>query len=509
MPSFLIKKINPYDDIEEDLEEAIDRIARTANRNFDVVKRLLYGELDYVNLQDRGITGDKIQTGTIETQHIVAGGLDGSAITGLGDLAYEDAVEKSQLGTTIISGGYLVTGMVDASRIDTGTINANVIDVINLDASEITTGTLDASNINVTNLNGSNITSGTISANRIATNISQVNYRLNVGSGNDLGELQVNNVLTILQSTSNWTSIGVGGSGNNLFISSGGKTVIASQSGVEIEAPVWLEGDVDVDRDLDVGRNLYVDQDLYVDRDLDVDQDLDVDRHLYVGGNIETDGMVTADDGSYARWRYSSGVYMRHGSSAMDFFFGGSIEFKFQSNGNFTAEGTKSAVVPTKSYGKRKLYVTEAPDNRFITVIETEIKEGEQWIDLEPMFAETISNYLVLPFANGVIEVLETKDSQFKINVSELKTKKASFMIYGKRKNYEGIYMEPVEEDPEEVENRKLDLSKGGKDEVARAEREEYKNRKRIKRASKPDREYEPGSLRADSPEQGTTGESK
>ncbi len=47
-----------------------------------------------------------------------------AAIEGLGDMAYEDAVEKAKLGTTIIDGGYLKTGFVDASRIDTGTLNA-------------------------------------------------------------------------------------------------------------------------------------------------------------------------------------------------------------------------------------------------------------------------------------------------------------------------------------------------------------------------------------------------
>lgn len=47
----------------------------------------------------------------------------------LGELAYHDAVEKAMLGTTIIEGGYLKTGFVDASRIDTGTLNANQVNI--------------------------------------------------------------------------------------------------------------------------------------------------------------------------------------------------------------------------------------------------------------------------------------------------------------------------------------------------------------------------------------------
>ena len=47
----------------------------------------------------------------------------------LGELAYYDAVEKAMLGTTIIEGGYLKTGFVDATRIDTGTLNANQVNI--------------------------------------------------------------------------------------------------------------------------------------------------------------------------------------------------------------------------------------------------------------------------------------------------------------------------------------------------------------------------------------------
>ncbi|MDD4095926.1 MAG: dockerin type I domain-containing protein, partial [Oscillospiraceae bacterium] len=45
-------------------------------------------------------------------------------IDALGIMAYEDAVEVSKLGTTVIDGGYIKTGLVDASRIDTGVLNA-------------------------------------------------------------------------------------------------------------------------------------------------------------------------------------------------------------------------------------------------------------------------------------------------------------------------------------------------------------------------------------------------
>ena len=53
----------------------------------------------------------------------------------LGSLAYDDAVEKAKLGTSILEGGYLKTGFVDASRIDTGVLNADRIAVGDINTS--------------------------------------------------------------------------------------------------------------------------------------------------------------------------------------------------------------------------------------------------------------------------------------------------------------------------------------------------------------------------------------
>lgn len=44
-----------------------------------------------------------------------------------GDLAYEDMVEKAKLGTTIISGGYIVTDLLTADNIVTGTLTGRTV----------------------------------------------------------------------------------------------------------------------------------------------------------------------------------------------------------------------------------------------------------------------------------------------------------------------------------------------------------------------------------------------
>lgn len=78
--------------------------------------------------------GDTIVNGkvTIGSNTIFENGYDPSDKmdkVDLGDLAFEDAIEKAMLGTTIIEGGYLKTGFVNASRIDTGTLNANQVTI--------------------------------------------------------------------------------------------------------------------------------------------------------------------------------------------------------------------------------------------------------------------------------------------------------------------------------------------------------------------------------------------
>lgn len=56
------------------------------------------------------------------------------------------------------------TTIIDGGHITTGTIDANVVTVANINASNINAGTLDASVVDVENLDASNITTGTLSA---------------------------------------------------------------------------------------------------------------------------------------------------------------------------------------------------------------------------------------------------------------------------------------------------------------------------------------------------------
>lgn len=70
----------------------------------------------------------------------------------LKDMAYQDVVELSKLGTTVIEGGKIKTTLLDADYIKANVVNAGYINTLNLDAAAIKTGTIDAARLNATQI---------------------------------------------------------------------------------------------------------------------------------------------------------------------------------------------------------------------------------------------------------------------------------------------------------------------------------------------------------------------
>ncbi len=103
--------------------------------------------------------------------------------------------------------------------------------------------------------------------------------------------------------------------------------------------------------------------------------------------------------------------------------------------------GTKSAIVPT-SQGDKLMYAVESPDVRFCDVVEITLTEGEHTVVIPPLFKETIGQYVVMPFVhNGSrIELLKKEDKSFTVSME--KESPVTFFIYGKRVGTEGTYME-------------------------------------------------------------------
>lgn len=115
----------------------------------------------------------------------------------------------SQVNTaTIINGGNITTGTIDASKATITNINATNISTGNLNATRISGGTLDASKMTVTNLNAGSITTGILDASRITVK------NLSADSITS-GGLQVNYMRLIDQACfsqgSNSSSLNIGG----------------------------------------------------------------------------------------------------------------------------------------------------------------------------------------------------------------------------------------------------------------------------------------------------------
>lgn len=82
------------------------------------------------------ITADNIQANSIAASKLIAGQLivgtnvgigSAFATASAGDLAYLSVVEAAKLGTTIISGGYIITSLLTADNITAGTLTGRTV----------------------------------------------------------------------------------------------------------------------------------------------------------------------------------------------------------------------------------------------------------------------------------------------------------------------------------------------------------------------------------------------
>lgn len=179
----------------------------------------------------------------IEGSLIVKGSVEPEKLTGLGDLAFEDAVEKAKLGTTVIDGGYIVTGMINASRIDTGTLSADRLSVSELNALEIKAGSVDAEDITGTTITGKTIVGSTLTTASSGSRVevgTGVNQRVDFYIGSSfIGGIQSDNV-----SASNFVTV-FGGTNNHLNLNSGvyaedatlrGNSTVGIRAGSEVRS---------------------------------------------------------------------------------------------------------------------------------------------------------------------------------------------------------------------------------------------------------------------------------
>ena len=124
----------------------------------------------------------------------------------------------------------------------------------------------------------------------------------------------------------------------------------------------------------------------------------------------------------------------------------------FHTAGNYTAQGTKNAIVNTENYGKRKLYADESADVRFFDRGESQLEDGKATILFDPMFLETVTidknnpalvQITLTSDCNGVF-VAKRTSTHFVVKELMSGTSNASFMweVSAKRKGYESVRME-------------------------------------------------------------------
>jgi hypothetical protein len=126
--------------------------------------------------------------------------------------------------------------------------------------------------------------------------------------------------------------------------------------------------------------------------------------------------------------------------------------------GDFTATGTKSAIVETQDFAWRTLYTIESPQNWFEDFGQGTLVAGEAVVPIEPVFAQTVNlsqPYHVFLTPRGgfcSLYLAETSPTAFTVRALEGAGCEIVFdyRIVAPRLGYENLRLEPAE-DPEAV----------------------------------------------------------
>jgi hypothetical protein len=129
--------------------------------------------------------------------------------------------------------------------------------------------------------------------------------------------------------------------------------------------------------------------------------------------------------------------------------------------GDFIATGSKSAVVETASFGKRRLYAVESPQNWFEDFGRAELNEGTANVHIDDVFAETVNtsagyHVFVTPTGDCSLYVKEKNDRSFTVTSRDGKPDcEFDYRIVAKRMGHEEIRMAKVPDGIETAANLK------------------------------------------------------
>lgn len=157
----------------------------------------------------------------------------------------------------------------------------------------------------------------------------------------------------------------------------------------------------------------------------------------------------------------SSGVWGTNGGSgpgvrgtAFGSGLAGLFEGTVNITGDLTVVGVKNAVVETASFGKRKLYAVESPENWFEDFGQAKLVNGRAVITIEPVFAETVNtegDYHIFVTPKGNCRGLYVAhQGQGSFEVRELNKGKANitfdYRIVARRRAYEQVRLAEFKE---------------------------------------------------------------
>jgi hypothetical protein len=120
-------------------------------------------------------------------------------------------------------------------------------------------------------------------------------------------------------------------------------------------------------------------------------------------------------------------------------------------HGGLVVEGDKNAVVPTESFGERKVYCQESTEVWFEHIGRAELQDGKATVHLDAMFLETMiiddahpMHVLVTP-TSGIdkLYVIEEGDSFTVVSKTD-PTGSFNYRVVAKRRGYEDAFMEPT-----------------------------------------------------------------
>jgi hypothetical protein len=119
--------------------------------------------------------------------------------------------------------------------------------------------------------------------------------------------------------------------------------------------------------------------------------------------------------------------------------------------GDWTVDGTKSAVVGTEDYGRRALYAVESPNNWFEDFGSARLVDGQATVAIEPIFAQTVNltrdyHVFVTPLGDCPLYVIDKKPTSFAVRAMDGRTCSITFdyRIVARRLGYEDLRLEPA-----------------------------------------------------------------